>query len=142
MPVVFGRGSCWAWLGLVAALLVGACGTSDPAAQRAAEVQAILGAHLDHETALLDILEHNLGDAPEAESQLARYLAEHDAEMHELCAKRRELEVDQTALATALRKLEPRMQRSFARRMALAERAPELMARDKVRTALATLDPL
>jgi hypothetical protein len=62
--------------------------------------------------------------------------------MVELCARRRELEADQTALATALRVLEPRMQRSFTRRMALAEKAPALMAREKVRTALATLDPL
>ncbi len=129
-------------LALIAALLVGACGTSDPASHRAAEVQAILGAHLDHENALLDILEHNLGDASEAEVQLARYLAEHDGAMVELCARRRELEADQTALATALRVLEPRMQRSFTRRMALAEKAPALMAREKVRTALATLDPL
>ncbi len=136
------RGFAARWAGVIAALVVGACGASDPAAQRAADVQAILAAHFDHEEALLGILEANLGDPTEAEAQLARYLAEHDEAMRELCAKRRELEADQTALATALRALEPRMQRTFARRMALAEKAPELMARDKVRTALATLDPL
>lgn len=126
----------------VVAFALSACGPSDPAAVRAAEVQDILEAHLRHQDALLDILEKNMRDPDTAEAQLAAYLARNDEAIRQLSAKRLELEVDQRALATALHALEPEMKRSFERRMALAEKAPELISRDKVRTALATLDPL
>ncbi len=119
-----------------------ACGATDPAASRAAEVEAILEDHLEHEDALLDILERNRGDATAAEDQLATYLAEHGAAMAELCAKRRLLEAEPTALATAMRGLAPEMTRIFARRQVLAASAPELLLREKVRSALAMLDAL
>lgn len=122
--------------------VVSACGPSDPAAERRAEIQAVLVAHLEHEDALLTILERHAGEPTVADAELARYLAQHGTAMRELCDKRRLLEADATALAGALRELEPRMKDIFERRRALAEEHPQLMARPDVRTALATLDAL
>lgn len=129
--------ACLAGLGSLSA-----CGPSDPAAIRAAEVEAILATHVEHEEALLGILEKHRREPLEAEAELASYLAANGQAMSDLCAKRRQLEADPTALATAMRELTPVMSRVFERRRALAETAPELMARENVRAALATLDDL
>ena len=124
------------------ACLVMACGPSDPAELRRAEIRAVLEAHLEHEDALLEILEQHAGDPAVADAELRDYLGRHGTAMHELCDKRRLLETDATALAVALRDLEPRMNEVFGRRQALAQRHPELLARPDVRTALAALDAL
>lgn len=122
--------------------LLVACGPTDPAEARRAEIRAVLVAHLEHEDALLAILEQHAADPASAAAELGRYLDRHGDAMRALCDQRRVLEADATALAIALRDLEPRMKRSFERRRALAENHPELMARLEVRTALATLDAL
>jgi len=124
------------------AVLTLGCGPSDPASLRVAEITAILETHMEHEHALLDILESNRRDAAAAETRIDAYLARHGAAMAALGAKRLELEADPTALATAMRALEPEMNRIFERRRRLAQSAPDLMSRDKVRAAIATLDEL
>lgn len=129
-------------LACFALVIAAGCGPTDPAAARAAEVEAILEDHLEHEDALLDILERNQRTPAAAEDEVAAYLAEHGTAMDELCAKRRLLEADPTALAVAMRRLSPDMSRIFERRQVLTANAPELLAREKVRAALAALDAL
>lgn len=124
------------------ACLVMACGTSDPAELRRAEIRAVLEAHLEHEVALLEILEQHEGEPDVADAALRGYLGRHGAAMRALCDKRRVLETDATALAIALGDLEPRMKEVFERRRDLAARHPELLARPDVRAALAALDAL
>jgi len=126
----------------ISAALAPACRPPDPASARAAEVESILEAHMEHEDALLDILERHRANPTAAEAELDVYLAEYGGAMSALCAKRRQLEADPTALATAMRELSPEMSRVFERRRLLAAGAPELLAREKVRAALATLDAL
>ena len=126
---------------LVLAVL-SACGPTDPAEKRRAEIRAVLEAHMEHEDALLDILEEHRHEPALAEAELKAYVVEHEAAIRELSGERRLLEGDPAALAGAMRELEDEMRGIFERRSALAENFPELMARAEVRTALATLDEL
>jgi hypothetical protein len=125
-----------------ASALAQGCGPTDPATARRDEIVAILEMHLEHQDAILGILERQRDDPRAAAAELDAYLAEHGVAIDELCDKRRLLEADPNALAAAMRILEPAMSRVFERRLALSQQAPELMAREEVRTALAALDPL
>jgi len=126
----------------VAVCLSPGCGKTTPAQARQAEVRAILTAHLQHENALLDILEQHGDDPTRTDALMRAYVVEHGAAMRLLGEKRRLLEADPTALARAMRELEPELTRVFERRRALTAAAPALMARPEVRTALAALDEL
>ena len=135
-------GSCFPLATAMILLCFAGCGPRDPADQRRAEIRAVLEAHLEHEDALLDILEEHRLDPATADAEVDAYVAEHGAAIRELCGERRLLEGDPAALAGAMRELEGEMSAAFERRRALADRFPELMARPAVRTALATLDDL
>jgi hypothetical protein len=129
---------------LVLLVLVGgaSCGEPDPFEARREVLSAILQSHLAHEDAMLAVLERHRDEPRQAIALLERYLGEHGAAIEELCSKRRLLEADPHALAGAMRALEPRRKRVFMRRQALSHDAPELMAHQEVRSALAALEPL
>lgn len=124
-----------------AALASGAC-RGGPSDARAAEVAEILEAHLEHEDALLALLEEHRDEPEVAAAELARYVADHRAALDALGAQRRRLEGEPRALAVAMRHLAPELGALLDRRRALTERHPALMAREDVRAALATLDAL
>lgn len=118
------------------------CGGASSLDQRREAIVATLASHLAHEDEILSILERHRSRPQHAATLIDRYLAEHGAAIRALCEQRRQLEDDPQALAAAMRELEPRLSRIFARREALSRDAPELMAREEVRTALAALEPL
>ncbi|HRE87748.1 MAG TPA: hypothetical protein PK095_01295 [Myxococcota bacterium] len=132
------------WLALLGLALWIACAKS-PAeleAERRALVGEALSRHLDHEEQMLALLERHRGSPELAALELTRYVDQHAVELESICAQRRLLEAEPTALATALQALASRSHAAQTRRQKLYEEAPTLMEHPGVKRALGRLDTL
>lgn len=132
------------WLAVLALALCIGCAKS-PAeleAERRAQVGEALSRHLDHEEQMLTLLERHRASPELAARELTNYVELHAADLEAICANRRLLETEPTALAAALEALASRSRAAQARRLALYERHPTLMEHQGVKRALGRLDSL
>lgn len=132
------------WLAVLALALCIGCAKS-PAeleAERRAQVGEALSRHLDHEEQMLTLLERHRASPELAARELTNYVELHAADLEAICANRRLLETEPTALAAALEALASRSRAAQARRLALYERHPALMEHQGVKRALGRLDSL
>lgn len=132
------------WLTVLTLALWASCAKS-PAeleAERKAQVREALARHLDHEEQMLSLLEQHRANPVLAARELTRYVERHSDELEDICAQRRLLETEPTALALALHELSSRSHAAQTRRQSLYERSPALMEHPEVRRALARLDTL
>lgn len=122
-----------------------ACGDKTPAelgAERRAVVHATLESYLEHEDAMLSLLERHREEPETAVRLISDYTTLHADALDALCAKRRLLETEPDALAAAMSSLQQRSTAVFAKRKRLYDSAPALMERPEIKRALATLDAL
>lgn len=132
------------WLTVLTLALWASCAKS-PAeleAERRAQVREALARHLHHEERMLSLLEQHRANPALAATELSRYVERHSDELENICAQRRLLETEPTALALALQELSSRSQAAQSRRQSLYRVSPELMEHPEVRRALARLDTL
>ncbi len=123
-----------------------ACGSGSPDLStpegRARAVSATVSEHLEHELAMLALLERHRVELHEAEAALATYVRHHEEALKRLSAQRQLLETEPLALARALAEQRERHAAAFETRRRLEAERPELMQRPSVRAALAALDDL
>lgn len=128
----------------VAAVLAASACTTDPSSPegRRAAVREVLSQQLAHEEAMLGILETERANPERAVAQLGTYVAAHARDLDAIAAQRALLEHEPAAVALAMNELQETLRDVLTMRQRLAKVAPELMERDAVRDALATLDAL
>jgi len=122
-----------------------ACGektAAELAAERRAAVHATLESRLDHEEAMLALLERHQDQPDTAVRLITDYTTLNADALDALCAQRRLLETEPDALAAAMSSLHARSTAVFASRRRLYDSAPTLMERPEIKRALATLDAL
>lgn len=124
----------WLVLVLACAPLVG-CGKDEPTPQDA--VRAVVSRSVEHQSAMLTILEQHQRDPERAVSLLEAYVREHEAEIQRLAQQRPLLESQSTAFAEAWNQHGHAL---FERRRRLTVASEELMARPEVTRALGCLD--
>jgi len=129
-----------ALIAAVASLLL-ACGKKDAAetAGAAAAEQDVFAKVLQHQEAMLKILEDNKDDTAKAVAALEAYKETNKAALAALEKEGEEFakgfEDNPMAALEALAKYKPRFEALTKRQMALAQSHPELMAHEKVRSA-------
>jgi hypothetical protein len=127
-------------------LALAACGRatddlSTPEA-RARAVHAVVVSHLEHELAVLALLEAHQDNHDDAERAVSAYLSEHDTAINDLGQQRALLETEPLALARALAAARAQHAAAFEARLKLERERPALMARPAIREALSELDDL
>ncbi len=129
-------------LPLTASLGCGDKTAAELAAERRASVYATLESRLDHEEAMLSLLERHQDQPDTAVRLIADYTALNADALDALCAQRRLLETEPDALAAAMSALHARSTAVFSSRRRLYDSAPSLMERAEIKRALGTLDAL